>query len=352
VGNLRPIPTEDFADLALANRPGATDPHAHFDLLARIASRYYLDEMTQGEIAAEFHLSRQKVQRLLHEARELRIVEIHVYAVPVLHLELEKKLKEVFGLTQALVAPTDSDEGRCRRSVTRAAAGYLQRYLRAGMVVTVGLGRNTSEVADALRPQQAIGCSFVSAMGGSPNMNVSVSPNEVCTRLAARTGGRARPLYAPAFVESAAVRDLLYAQEAVAQPLEVARHADVALMGIGTTLEDSILVRAACLSPMESAHLQTVGAVGEIIGNFFDGHGRLVETELNCRRVGLTLDELRCIPQVVAVAGEEGKACAIYGALSTGVIGVLVTECRNAIAVLRLAGVTDLKEEHRFLEHA
>ncbi len=186
MGSHQSDPTDDSSHPLLSDRSDEVNSHAHFELLARIASKYYLDEKTQGGIAAEFHLSRQKVQRLLHEAREMRIVEIHVYGAPELHLELEKKLKETFGLQQVLVAPTDEDEQQRRRSVARSAADYLQRCLKDGMVIAVALGRNTSAMADFLHPTAAIDCTFVSAMGGSPSMKVSVSPNEVCTRLAAR----------------------------------------------------------------------------------------------------------------------------------------------------------------------
>ena len=338
----RSDPTDDSGHPLLSDRSDEVDSHAHFELLARIASKYYLDEMTQGGIAAEFHLTRQKVQRLLHEARELRIVEIHVYAAPELHLELEKKLKGTFGLQQVLVAPTDEDEQQRRRSVARVAAAYLERYLKDGMAVAVALGRNTSAIADFLHPAGSIDCTFVSAMGGSPSMKVSVSPNEVCTRLAARSGGVARPLYAPAFVESPGVRDMLHAQDAIAGTLDLARAADVALVGIGTPRDDSILVEAACLAPSETARLRQMGAVGEVLGHFFDANGQSVYSDLDHRLVGLTLAELRKIPHVVAVVSEEEKSEAILGALRTGLVHVLITEHRNAVALLRLAGEADM----------
>ena len=67
------------------------------------------------------------------------------------------------------------------------------------------------------------------------------------------------------------------------------------------------------------------------------------------RLIGLSLEELQRIPAVVAVAAEAGKSAAILGALRSGVVTVLITECRNAFEVLRLAGVTDLEEEESLL---
>ncbi len=76
-----------------------------FELLARIAHRYYIDGRTQEEVAREFGLSRPKAQRLLERARWTGVVDIHVEAPPWLHLELEAQVRERFGLAEVIVSP-------------------------------------------------------------------------------------------------------------------------------------------------------------------------------------------------------------------------------------------------------
>lgn len=329
-------------------RAGAS-VHVEFELLARIAAQYFLQDRTQAEIAEEFGLSRQKVQRLIRRAREQGIVEIHVHSVPVLHIELESKLRATFGLQDARVATSHPDEVLCRRIVARAAADYLERHLADRDVVAVGLGRNTSMAAGLFNPPRPLNATFVSAMGGSPGFAASINPNDACSTFAARSGGKAEALYAPAFVEDARLRDSLVRQQAVAQTLDLARRSTRAVVGIGTPADDSILVDADCLSTDQARALRDAGAVGEIIGNYYDIEGRPVHSEVQNRLVGLTLEELGSIPLVIAVAGEPGKAAAILGALRSGAVRVLITECGNAYEVLRLAGVTDLEEEESLL---
>jgi DNA-binding transcriptional regulator LsrR (DeoR family) len=331
---------------------GVTQAHVEFELLARVASRYYLQDRTQAEIAEEFGLSRQKVQRLIRRARDQGIVEIHVHSVPVLHIELENKLRATFGLQDAVVATSHPDEVLCRRLVARAAADYLERHLADGDVVAVGLGRNTSMVASLFNPPRPPDVTFVSAMGGSPGFGASINPNEVCATFAAGSGGRAQALYAPAFVEDARLRDSLLGQQAVSQTLDLARESTHAVVGIGTPSDDSILVKAGCLSKDQACALRSAGAVGEIIGNYCDIEGRPIHSIVQDRFIGLTLEELRNIPLVIAVAAEPEKGAAILGALRSGAVHVLVTECRNALEVLRLAGVTDLEEETSLLREA
>jgi hypothetical protein len=58
--------------------------------------------------------------------------------------------------------------------------------------------------------------------------------------------------------------------------------------------------------------------VGDILGQFFDASGDVVDLPIHDRRIGIELADLRRIPKVVGVAGGEHKAEAILGALHGG----------------------------------
>lgn len=308
-----------------------------YALLARIAHRYYMDGRTQQEIAAEFALSRPKVQRLLERARLSGVVNIQIEAPPWLHLDLETQLRDTFRLSDAIVSPSRTDPQSQREAVARSAAGYLERRLRDGAVVAVSHGRDTAEVPRFFRPERRLDCTFVSAMGGSPRVDAPTNPNEICRALAERGGGRAESLYAPASVESSEMRDRLFEQEAVAQTLRVAAQASVALVGIGGTDDGCTMVRSGCLSLDEIARLRAEGAVGDVLGNYVDAHGTLIAAPHSSRLVALSIEDLRRIHTVVAVVSEAEKPLAILGILRAGVVDVLIVDEGNARAVLHLA---------------
>lgn len=307
-----------------------------FDFLTRIASLHYLEGKTQAEVARVLGISRQKVQRMLRQARELGVVEINIRNLNTVSLDLGKRLKNHFKLKEAIIAASHPAETDRRHSVARGAASYLDRHLSDGMVVTVGMGRNTGEIPDFFHPSRTIHCTFVSAMGSSPRVRESINPNNICRRLAASAGGRGIYLHAPANVESKQVRDILLAQEAVGPIIKQAKKADIAVVGIGTPSHDATLVRMDCISKTEAKRLADRGVAGDLLGTCFDEDGKVIETDLHGRLVALSLDDLRKIPTVIAVASEKGKSKAILGALGTGVIHVLITESENAMEVMRL----------------
>ena len=72
--------------------------------------------------------------------------------------------------------------------------------------------------------------------------------------------------------------------------------------------------------------MHDAGAVGEISYRFYDRDGKPVETPLNDRVIGISLEDLRRTNRVMALAGGESKTEAIAGALKLGVIDVLVTD--------------------------
>ena len=76
----------------------------HIQTLLTVARRYWLEQATQAEIAAEIGYSRSMVSRLLDEARRRGIITFTVQHPLERAIELEDALTRTFGLTCARVA--------------------------------------------------------------------------------------------------------------------------------------------------------------------------------------------------------------------------------------------------------
>jgi DNA-binding transcriptional regulator LsrR (DeoR family) len=306
-------------------------------LMTRVASQYYLEGMTQEAVARSLRLSRPKVGRLLDRARSVGIVEITVNVHPDIGLKVEAALASEFGLAQVILVNDQSDEAGRRASVARACAGFLKRQLRDGDVVALGMGRNVGAVPDYIGTVTPRAATFVSAIGGSPLVDSGVNPNEICRRLAEAFGGTAEMLYAPAYAETPEVRDAFMHHDAVRDGLARGRAASVALIGVGNARDDSAVVRMGCFSVAEMRRLRERGAVGDILGSFFDADGQVVVDGIGDRVVAIERADLEAIDCVVAVCSERDKSDAILGALRSGMVNVLVTNLSSARTVLDLA---------------
>jgi DNA-binding transcriptional regulator LsrR (DeoR family) len=314
------------------------DVDRDIELMTRVASQYYLEGMTQEAVARSLRLSRPKVGRLLDRARTLGIVEITVHVPRDLGLQVEAALVAEFGLDQVLLVNDQTDESGQRASVARAAAGFLKRQLGDGDVVALGMGRNVGAIPDFVGTPPPRAATFVSAIGGSPLVDTGVNPNEICRRLAEAFGGNAEVLYAPAYAETTQVRDAFIHHDDVREVLDRARAADVALIGIGNARDDSAVVRMGCFSVSEMRRLRDRGAVGDILGSFFDAGGHVVVDGIRDRVVAIGRADLEAIKCVVAICSERDKGDAVLGALRSGMVNVLATNLSTARTVLELSG--------------
>ncbi|MFT8717168.1 sugar-binding transcriptional regulator [Gluconobacter potus] len=316
------------ADSSVPPMEGRRSSRSDFpaDQLTELAALYYLEQVTQEELSRKFALSRPTVSKLLKRAREEGIVEIRVRTRPAAAAELEQEFQKRFGIERLLTAVNQNDPDAQRSAVAAMLAAHLESILRDEMIVAVGMGRNVAAIADQIGMPVARAITFVSAIGGSTRAGEYMSSDHICRRLAARFGGMSETLYAPALVSDAALRCALMDNDVVRRTLHRARRADVALIGIGDVSEDSNMVRMGWFSPQEVAEAKLAGTVGDMMGyDFITIEGKHADISLQGRVIGLALEDLRRIPNVITIASESSKLVAILAALRTGTITTLAT---------------------------
>lgn len=304
-------------------------------LVARIAWLYYHKGLTQQAVGDQLGLSRNKVLRMLARAREEGIVQIRVVHPSIRLVELESRLVETFGLREAVVTPTDDSEEKTLEAVGQFGAMYLERTLQVGQVIGTAWGVALREVARQLRPMNLDDVTVLQLMGGL-HADGMVNPLDVARVMAAKLGGQARMLYTPAFVDTPAIRHALLSDKGIADTLAAGAHVNTALVGIGDVSVRNSLLRWGVITPEQLEEAAAAGAVGDIVGRFFDPWGRPVATTLANRTVALSLEAVKALPHVVAVVAGRRKAHALLGALRGGFVNVLITDEAAARAALRL----------------
>ena len=102
-------------------------------LITKVATLYHEQKLTQTDIAKRLGVSQVTVSRLLKRAEESQIVRTTVISPPGAFVELEDMLEKKFGLTQAIVAESQSDtEESVQAAVGAAAAYFLMTTLSSG----------------------------------------------------------------------------------------------------------------------------------------------------------------------------------------------------------------------------
>jgi DNA-binding transcriptional regulator LsrR (DeoR family) len=310
----------------------------HQELLAQVASLYYEAEKSQNAIADELGLSRVKVYRLLKEAREESVVKILIDWPIGRDSQLEKDIAQVFHLKKALVLKSDMlEETSALRRLGQMTARYLDLILEDGMTLTVCLGRSTYEVINAMTPTYRAHINVAQAMGSIPFAVQELDSPALARQLAHKLGGKVLYLPSPLIATSLEASTVIRNQPLIERTLNASRNADISLVGIGgLDPSSSRYVQAEVIQAEEMIRLKETGAAGDLGGQFFTLNGELHPCELNQRMIGLSLEEMKRIPNTIAVALGKKKSLSILGALRTGVIDVFCTDNSTAREVLGL----------------
>lgn len=308
-------------------------------LFNTILNLYYIEELTQAKIAKRLGLSTAKVNRLLQQARELGYVNITI-RTPFQHLfDLETSLKSVFGLQEAIVIPSMVDAGSSTlNALGAAAADFFLERLRDGDVIAITPGTTVQAIVQAIDTTRSYSKVEVAPMLGAIQGQIESDMNYLATNMGERLGAQAYQLHAPAFTDNREQCETLQSMAQVKNILDIARHANIALLGMGTVdPEVSRFVQFTALSAEDLKNIaEGCGGVGEISAHVYNIEGQPCGKEYADRVIGLTLAEIKNIPFRIGVAASAAKALPIYGALRGGYLHALITDEAAANGVLEL----------------
>jgi len=310
-------------------------------LLADVAGWYYLDDLTQEQIARRIGVSRSNVSRMLKEARERGLVEIRIHhplrTVPA----LAARLRDELGLAECLVlaAPAPGVAGEPAPAVAgplaALAARWLQERIVDGSVLGVGWGSTVYQVVTSGHLRRKSGVTVVQLMGSVGGATPDIDGARVAGRLGQALGARVYYLHAPMVVAEAGVRAGLLRDPHIRKTLELARRADVLLVSVGAVTRASGIYRAGYLSDADLEYIQGQGAVGDICGSYFKRDGSPCSLELEERTIAASAEAMRAAPLRVGVGWGAAKALPSLGAVRAGLINVLILDEEAARETLR-----------------
>jgi deoxyribonucleoside regulator len=308
-------------------------------LLLRAAHLYYRAGLTQAEVAERLGAGRVKVSRLLAEALDRGIVRIEIQHPLARLAELEYEVKERFGLEDVVVAASTGEPGSggeelALASVASAAAAYLRDLRPSPETLGVSWGRTMYALASRIPEGWAEGTDVVQLNGALSRTPTPTHADFVAGRLAETAGGVAHLLAAPAIVERADIRAALESDRGIAQALDLARRADVAIFSLGALSEDSVLVASGYLDGADIRRLRAEGCVGDVLSRFITADGAIADPDLDARTVGLALSDLASKRWSIGVAAGAAKTDVARAVIAGGYVNALVVDEEIATGLL------------------
>ena len=292
-------------------------------LRLRVAWMYYAEDMTQGAIAEKLGIGRVTVTRLLADARAMHEVSIslsrEIADLPRLELALENR----FGLREAVVAPLSSPDADPTVAIGAATGEFLGGFMRADMRIGVGWGRTLHSSLDFLEGGQAD--TVVSLLGGLSAVE-HYNPAEFAWAFSRLFKARCYLVAAPAIVDDADTKRRLIDHCGVGASLGMTKTLDAVLLSVGGMAPLRPTVTSDPYPPSVHDELLRAGAVGNMLYNFFDARGRVVDHPINDRVMSAPLPILCRAPDRILASGGPDKIIALRGAMPLVKPTVLITD--------------------------
>ena len=305
-------------------------------LRLRAAWMYFVEEMTQNEIAVKLGVGRVTVVRLLAAARERNEVKITIGDRLAECVEAERLLESRFGVDEAIVVPLSARGADATGPVAAATGAYVSSLVRPNMRIGVGWGRTLVSALAFMNERTIENLSVVSLLGGIMKAR-KFNPAEFAWRFASLFQADCYLMTAPLVVDSAATRQTLIEHCGLGDIFELAKSLDAIVIGAAGMGADATAHLSKFISNAERAAVMKAGAVGDVLFNFFDADGKLVDHPINERVMSVPLDIIAKVPVRVLAAGGASKVQALYGALKLIKPTVLITDEYTAKDVLKLA---------------
>lgn len=309
-------------------------------LAYRIARYYYVDNLSQSEIAQIEQISRSTVSRMLDKARASGMVAIDI-RMPVSPLidKLESSIKEALGLARVIVVPASVNE--CNESTDETvvqdlasiAATHMTELLKGCKVIGLGWGRtvySTVGYMPFVEPDDSR--LFIPLVSNYSVRNRFLQTSTIVSRYGERFGaqtyylnisGVKRPDEHRTESEILNIRQLEYYWTCM----------DAAVLGLGAPLKGKNPYHS------ELAHFGAEGEDdqrerGEMLSQLYFSNGDTCWMGRDVEIVAFPLNRLKDIKNVICIAGGLDKAEPIIYAAKNGYLKTLITDHLTATEML------------------
>jgi len=302
------------------------------NLMIKVADFYYIQNLTQQEIANRLKISRVKISRILTNAKKRGIIKVNINYPISNCVQIERKFEKLFGLKEALIIFSKNRTKEVLfNEVTRTTAQYLLEKIQDEDILGISWGRTLRQMVDYIDSSKKK-IEIVQMLGNVGSNDVSA--DEIVRKLSAIFNGKHLILPAPAIVDNEKIKKTIMSDTTIAQIFEKMKQITVAIVGIGDLSKESAFMTSGYLKESDMDFLRKSSSIGDICGRFFDKNGSVSDTCFNRRVIGIDLEQLKKIPYLIGVVSGTQKAMAILGALRSGVLDVLITDRITALETL------------------
>jgi DNA-binding transcriptional regulator LsrR (DeoR family) len=307
--------------------------------LYRVAKYYYVDELSQTEIADIEKISRPQISRILKNAKENGIIKIQLKMPKLLNTDkITRDLTSLLGLRKVVLAPSASpqDTRRINWALTAVAAEFLNTNLKKYRNIGLGWGETIYQTS-LLFPRQpyATEFRFIPLIANSGLYNRSLQTTTIVDRfsekcLNVQSVYLNQPLYTDVNVLS---------NEIMLNIHNMWNLLDVAVIGAGGPNIAQSIIYVDELGYERSIDLAFLmsNSLGDILAHFFLNDGSIFKAPEGKKITCIDIEKFKTMKEVICIASGLSKVKVLKYLAECGYIKTLITDVETALEIIKQA---------------
>ena len=243
--------------------------------------------------------------------------------------ELETKLKEYLNIKKVIIAPMVNDDSDLTLDeIGRKASTYTKKLIDKDKVIGITGGSTVYTVINQFKPKNRSkdNLMILPARGGLGRKS-DYQANTLVEKLAEKLNCHYKLLYTPDWISEEAKTTLLKEPE-IKEIVSMLEKLDILIFGIARA---DVMAKRRQLDDASITDIAYKEAVAEAFGYYFDKEGNIVH---EITTIGVELEKLNQVKELIAVAGGVDKAEAIAAVCKINRNLVLVTDEEVAKKIL------------------
>ena len=296
-----------------------------------IAWMYFHENMTQQQIADTLKISRSNVANYIQKVLDEKLIRFYLEPSIFESFGLSQKLKTHYQLQACYVVPRLSPHSTPMKQLTSFASNWLAEFITDNDTIALGWGETIYEVGCQLAQTPKENVTIVQAMGSA--MSGMFSPEKCCLLFAIAFNAMFHNLPVPARLYANNLAKQIMQEPFVKRNFDLLKQCNKAIFSVGAMSEETRVYKVGIINQQELEYYRQNGACGDIAVRFLDKEGRQVKSPIDDLILGISVEILKNIEQVVLIAQGKKKVDIVQVMLRNEMVNYLIIDEELALAL-------------------
>jgi len=305
------------------------------NIIFKILKYYYVDDLSQAEIASKLNISRVAVSRYISRAKGEGLIE-HKINYPKnfsfeRNEELEKEFIKKYGLKECIIVSSKASLTETLIELSNELEKLFGKIIRDHTIIGVGWGTTLDKIIEYIDIRKKKNVKVLPLVGGYGRVFDNIHSNNIARILAKKFNGISYMVHIPAILDTKEIKESILKDSAAKEIYRLAKRVEVALLCMSDLSKESTLYKKKQLDEEDIYYLKGLEVIGDINFVFLDREGNFVPNEISDRQAMLfPTEQMKTTNYVVGVAIGERKVEIIRAVLKGKLINILMTDEETA----------------------